>query len=154
MKLDKKESTRARPRDEVGAATTREERKPGYVPLSGGTSAALHCATHAALIRVIRSARRNFEPLVKEGASEMPRDIARENEREKEKRRERARKTRVVPRAASCRSYIVISFYLPNDKSARSLSTRYPLGFMRELIVDLTKKKKISAIYRLRDYPA
>lgn len=54
--------------------------------------------------------------------------------------REREKEKPSSPFAASCQSYIVISSYLPNDKSARSLSAKYPLRFMRELIVDPMKK--------------
>lgn len=56
------------------ARATREERENrATIPLNGGTSA--RCIVpHAALIRVIRSARRNLEPLEKRRASEMTRD--------------------------------------------------------------------------------
>lgn len=93
----------------------REKTRVRTILLSGGTSAALHCATHAALIRVIRSARHNFEPLVKKGASEMSRYIAGENERkrererqkesDKEKERERRGSFPVRPRAGVISSY-------------------------------------------------
>jgi len=127
---------------EAWSATTREERKTGVptIPLSGGTSAALHCAARCTHPRhpICSTQARPRTPW--EEKSEQNDEVDHERkweriERERERKREKS-----FPFAASCQSYIVISSYLPNDKSARSLSAEYPLRFMRELIVNLTKK--------------
>ncbi|CAL1680568.1 unnamed protein product [Lasius platythorax] len=134
MKLDEKESSRtAGMKPESASYSRREKTGVPTIPLNGGTSAALHCAarcTHP------RHPICSTQPRTPRGEKSERND---EVDHERKRKREGERKV-VVPLAASCQSYIVISSYLPNDKSARSFSTRYPLRFMRELIVDLTKK--------------
>lgn len=136
---------------ESASYSRREKTRVPTIPLNGGTSAALHCAARCTHPRHPICSTQPRTP--REEKSERNDEVDHERKRGREKKRERKReeKSLVVPLAASCQSYIVISSYLPNDKSARSFSMRYPLRFMRELIVDLTKKYRRYIDYLCRE---
>lgn len=149
---DKRETDRERRRNRE-----RERNQGTYDSIEKGhiCRAALCRALHSSASSDLFDATSNPSRGESERNSEVGRERKRSaRQRDPKRRKKREKETRFSSPSGSCRSYIVISSYLPADKSVRFLSTRHPLKFTRELTLVLKKENTYRRyIGHIRLYP-